>query len=1288
MSIFALMVCGFTRAEEQVAVSHVPLAVQNGSAQLVGPYNPQQMLRLVLALQPPHLQEEEEFLSQLQDPDSPQFHQYLSEEEWDERFAPAAQDEQAVVNWAESQGLRVTQRYSSRLLVDVEAPVAVIQTALNVSINAYQMGGKQYFSNDRDASVPASLATIVRGVLGLNSIQVVRPMSAGANQDNTIYPVYSAGLNCTAGSHIQGSGNPGGMARAGASRYRSNIFIQDGNYEPPDIYSSYAYDFQPLNSLGHCCNPLNNPNNSPRESSIAISISGDFQNSDISNFAGTYSLAYNVQRYEVDGTASCCSDEATMDVEWSTAMANSFGPPANTAEVYVYTTPNWFFSTMLDGLSCALQTNKTRVVSMSWGAAELSGFGTDEINIYHSVFNQLVGEGWTIVVAGGDSGSTTDCQTVSVSYPASDPDAVAVGGTNLATMQGHYGHEYGWTGGSYGCANNDGGGGGGCSAYFGAPGYQSSPACSNHKRSVPDVALNSDWVNSPQVLLFEGQWYGNGGTSIAAPEMAGFIAQENAYLLYLQSIIGNTCGPNGSAACAPLGSANSYFYSEGAHRSAPHYPFYDITRGCNNNDITAKYHLQYFCSSAGYDLVTGWGSTNMFQLAWSINYALAGDGAGPSIAFNGPPVNQWYNTDQTVSWTLTDETGNGHRPNGVAGFGAAWDADTGDPSGAATPGGGNNFYGLPAYGASGSGSGLANLSQGCHVAYVRSWDNAGNSSIAGYGPLCFDNIPPVTQIVLSGNQQQPQHYTGPVLISFSATDNASGVAGTWSSVDYAQFQPYAGPVYAYLPGYHCAQGYSIDVAGNQEGAELSCFYIDSSPQFTLSVVKSGTGQGTVTSMDGAINCGSTCSAPYYDEQPVTLTAAPSAGSNFMGWQNCDSSFGFSCTVTMTAARSVTAVFNIPVALQFVPLPPCRVVDTRQANGPFGGPAIAGGTSRDFAIPQGPCPNIPTNAAAYSLNVTAVPHGRLGYLSAWPTGFTRPQTSLMNSFDGRTKADAAILAAGQSSSVSFYVTDTADLILDINGYYTTPGSSTLAFFSLPPCRIVDTRGADGQLGGPALVNGVVRDFPILQSANCNIPSAAQAYSLNFTVLPKNQQRLSYLTAWPAGSQQPVVSTLNSPTGVTTANAAIVPAGTGGDIDVYPSGNDTDLLIDINGYFATPSSGTSPLSLYTFSPCRVLDTRQSGGPFSGETTINVVGSACDVTATAKGYVLNATVLPSGALGYLTLWPDGLGQPTVSTLNAPDGAVTSNMAIVPTSNGSIDAYASALTQLIVDISSYFAP
>ena len=128
--------------------------------------------------------------------------------------------------------------------------------------------------------------------------------------------------------------------------------------------------------------------------------------------------------------------------------------------------------------------------------------------------------------------------------------------------------------------------------------------------------------------------------------------------------------------------------------TAPHYPFYDITSGCNNNDITEKYGLISFCAGPGYDLVTGWGSANMLQLAWTINNFLAGD-SGAHRSIFGSAHHHWYNTDQTISWTVTDTSANGHPPNGVAGFTAFWDLDPGDPyrepPGEATWGSWNSF---------------------------------------------------------------------------------------------------------------------------------------------------------------------------------------------------------------------------------------------------------------------------------------------------------------------------------------------------------------------------------------------------------------------------------------------------------------------------------------------------------------------------------------------------------------------------------------------------------------------
>ncbi len=1283
--LLSFCLSSYAAAQENVTIAQTPLAVQGGSAAVTGHYDPNNMLRLVFTLRPPHLQDEEQFLSQLQDPQSPLFHRYLSEQEWDERFAPAPQDEQAVVTWAQSQDLTITQRYANRLLVEVEAPSAVIERALDISINTYRMGEEVYFSNDRDPSVPARLGGVIHSVLGLNNIEVVHTFS-NRSQDMRP-PDYTPGPAYAVGPHIQRNGNPlllrsamqaqaGGLRRYGAY----------GPYSPADLYSANAYDYSPLQLLGICCNPTNNPNNSLPQASIAIAIWGDFNDSDLDGFLNSFPyLASNVQRYFVGGTPSCCYPETTLDVEWSTAMANSFHLSSDTAQINVYEGTNNSPSIMLAVVNRILSDGYARVLSMSWGGAENSSFTYSQMENFHTVFNQMLGQGWTLVASSGDGGATAGCENrLAASYPASDPDVTAAGGTTLTLNPGgSYGSEIGWSGGVYGCAANDGGSGGGCSVHFAAPGYQSNLVCGAQSRSVPDIALNADWANTPQDFFFNGQMEGNGGTSIVSPEIAGFFAQENAYLLRIQSLVGDTCGPSLSAPCSPLGNANPYLYYEGLHAPlAPHYPFYDITRGCNGNDITQKYNLTPYCSAVGYDQVTGWGSANMLQLAWTMNNFLAGDAGGPSIAITGPPINHWYNVDETVSWTMTDTTGNGHLPNGVAGSSQAWDADPGDPYSEPTPGYGGSYYGPQFPGSSGSAGGLYDLSQGCHTAYVRAWDNAGQSQVANYGSLCFDSIPPVTTITLSGNGQG-QTYTGPVLVSISATDNASGVASTNSYVDQNQFQ-YSGPFYVYLPGYHCVQAYSVDVATNVETLESSCFVIQSNQQFTLSVSKAGTGSGTVTSTDGGINCGSTCSASYYDEQPVTLTATQNQGSAFSGWSGCDISFGYSCTSTITAARHVTATFNIPVALQFIPVNPCRVADTRWPDGPFGGPALQGGSSRNITIPNSPC-DIPPTAAAYSLNVTVVPHGDLGFLTVWPSGEDRPLISTMNSVDGRIKANAAIVPAGSNEAISVYASSTTDVVLDIDGYFVpAPAPSALAFYPLSPCRVADTRKPDGPLGGPSLVAQQQRDLPVL-SSSCGIPNTALAYSMNFTAVPKDGASVWIFTAWPAGQSQPATSTLNAPTGTIVANAAIVSPGTNGDIDVWAS-NNTDLVVDIDGYFAAPAAGG--LSLYSNVPCRVLDTRKTTGAFTGLTVVNVVNANCGAPTTAQAFVLNATVVPDGPLGYLTLWPDGGNQPTVSTLNALDGIITSNMAIVPTTNGSIDAYASGLTNLVLDISSYFAP
>jgi hypothetical protein len=105
-------------------------------------------------------------------------------------------------------------------------------------------------------------------------------------------------------------------------------------------------------------------------------------------------------------------------------------------------------------------------------------------------------------------------------------------------------------------------------------------------------------------------------------------------------------------------------------------------------------------------------------------------------------------------------------------------------------------------------------------------------------------------------------------------------------------------------------------------------------------------------------------------------------------------------------------------------------------------------------------------------------------------------------------------------------------------------------------------------------------------------------------------------------------------------------------------------------STVPQGPGGLSLYTVTPCRVLDSRLPPGtaPFATILDVNVTASPCGLSPTAQAFVFNATVVPPGPLGFITMWPQGQTRPLAATLNDTDGAVTNNMAIVPTTTGSV--------------------
>ncbi|HUQ91141.1 MAG TPA: PQQ-dependent sugar dehydrogenase [Bryobacteraceae bacterium] len=479
-------------------------------------------------------------------------------------------------------------------------------------------------------------------------------------------------------------------------------------------------------------------------------------------------------------------------------------------------------------------------------------------------------------------------------------------------------------------------------------------------------------------------------------------------------------------------------------------------------------------------------------------------------------------------------------------------------------------------------------------------------------------------------------------------------------------------------------GWSDGSSGNPRtiavGSAGATYTANYAAEYALTRNSQAGGTVTVTpSPDGYYLAGST----------VQVNATANPGYRFGGFSGCVSSTSATASFSMTAPCTLTSSF-VPLGIQtpgllFVPVVPCRVMDTRDANrtGSLGPPLLTSMGRRDVAVTQSGC-SIPPAAKAYSLNVTVVPRNTLSYLTMWPAGQPQPFVSTLNAFDGRVVANAAIVPAGAGGNISLFATEATGVILDVNGYFSdSAGVSGLTFHPITPCRAVDTREESGQ---PILSAGSRRDFPLTRGSCASMENAA-AYSLAAAVVPDGP--LAFLTLWPGGQAQPLVSTLNSFDGAIVSNAAIVPASVDATIGAFAAGR-THLILDANGFFAQPTLVPGGLKFYPTNPCRVVDTR-SGSPIpgGGRRDISVPQSNCGVASTAQAYALNVTAIPAGSLGYLTMWPAGQAQPLVSTLNSAQGRISAAAALVQAgANGAVSVFVTDTAHVVLDINGYFAP
>jgi uncharacterized protein (DUF1800 family) len=199
-----------------------------------------------------------------------------------------------------------------------------------------------------------------------------------------------------------------------------------------------------------------------------------------------------------------------------------------------------------------------------------------------------------------------------------------------------------------------------------------------------------------------------------------------------------------------------------------------------------------------------------------------------------------------------------------------------------------------------------------------------------------------------------------------------------------------------------------------------------------------------------------------------------------------------------------------------------------------------------------------------------------------------------------------------------------------------------FYTVPPCRIVDTRAAAAPSGGPNLAAGQARPFAI--AGRCGVSTAAEAVAVNVTVVPTTSQ--GNLSFGPVGSPKPAATTINFRAGVVRANNAILPLGSGGGVVAYSgSAGEVSLVIDVFGYFADAALEASTVARPAFNA--------PPGSYSSEQTVQIVSSTPGATIR---YTTNGSA-PSRSNGTVYAGPVTLtGTTTLRAIAYKDGLADS--------------------------------
>ena len=625
--VFFLTIATQGQQPLQVLHNHVRPAVANGEAKKIGPMSADEVMHFSIELPLRNQSELNDLLKKISDPASPDYRQFLTPEQFDERFGPTAADFQAVIEFAQANGFTVRSQPKSRLLLPVTASVAQVENAFHVTMNYYRnpTENRTFFSLDREPSV--ALSVPLRHIAGLNNFSIPRPALSQA-------PPRQGATNSGTGSGPSNNFLPSDMRAA----YYGNGPLT-GAGQIVGILEFNGFDMNNVNSIF-----TNNGQAVPSVPVNKICVDGN---------GGVCSAGVdNDGNLDPNGPPGWSSPDPTTgnetisDGEQVLDVAQIMGMAPGLSQIRVYIADGWEDATVLNYMANEESSpNLPRVISISWS------WVPDDPTSDDTYFEKMQSQGQTVLVASGDSGAYP---YPSINYPMEDEYITAAGGTDLTTTGpgGSWLSETNWSrsGGGWASWSPD------TSTPFPIPYWQPCAAnaangCSTSLRNVPDVAMEANgdnyncettWTRPENGPIYATPGCGGGwwGTSFAAPRWAGYIALVNQQAAAAGTTF--TYDPTGSG--ATIGFLNPTIYSIG-EGSAYSDNFHNVTGG--NNQCCGQ--TTSYTAVQGYNLVTGWGSPN--------GPALIDTLAGVTTATAAPtfsPAAGAYPSTQTV--TISDAT--------------------------------------------------------------------------------------------------------------------------------------------------------------------------------------------------------------------------------------------------------------------------------------------------------------------------------------------------------------------------------------------------------------------------------------------------------------------------------------------------------------------------------------------------------------------------------------------------------------------------------------------------------